>query len=134
MKNLTEFINEQLAEVVEEPVVEITEGKIESEQDFRDYAENKFKEAFGDDLDEDKMKKTIDGILDDNKDDFLAVLLFPGLVTYIDLVDKLDNISTILSHFELSAALTKSIIEICRAIITNQNLVFEIHFLHQNRF
>ena len=68
MKTLTEFINEQLAEVVETPVVEITEGKIESEQDFRDYAENKFKEAFGDDLDEDKMKKTIDGILDDNKD------------------------------------------------------------------
>lgn len=68
MKNLTEFINEQLAAVVETPVVEITEGKIESEQDFRDYAENKFKEAFGDDLDEDKMKKTIDGILDDNKD------------------------------------------------------------------
>lgn len=68
MKNLTEFINEQLAEVVETPAAEITEGKIESEQDFRDYAENKFKEAFGDDLDEDKMKKTIDGILDDNKD------------------------------------------------------------------
>lgn len=67
MKNLTEFINEQLAEVVEEPVVEITEGKIESEQDFRDYAENKFKEAFGDDLDEDKMKKTIDGILSKHK-------------------------------------------------------------------
>ena len=65
MKTLTEFINEQLAET---PAVEITEGKIESEQDFRDYAENKFKEAFGDDLDEDKMKKTIDGILDDNKD------------------------------------------------------------------
>lgn len=68
MKNLTEFINEQLSAVVETPAVEITEGKIESEQDFRDYAENKFKEAFGDDLDEDKMKKTIDGILDDNKD------------------------------------------------------------------
>ncbi len=68
MKNLTEFINEQLAAVAETPAVEITEGKIESEQDFRDYAENKFKEAFGDDLDEDKMKKTIDGILDDNKD------------------------------------------------------------------
>ena len=45
MKTLTEFINEQLAEVVEEPAVEVTEGKIESEQDFRDYAENKFKEA-----------------------------------------------------------------------------------------
>lgn len=68
MKTLTEFINEQLSEVVETPATEITEGKIESEQDFRDYAENKFKKAFGDDLDEDKMKKTIDGILDDNKD------------------------------------------------------------------
>ena len=68
MKTLTEFINAQLAEVVETPAAEITEGKIESEQDFREYAENKFKKAFGDDLDEDKMKKTIDGILDDNKD------------------------------------------------------------------
>ena len=41
MKTLTEFINEQLSEVVENPV-EVTEGKIESEQDFRDAAKAQF--------------------------------------------------------------------------------------------
>ena len=48
------------------PITE--EGEIESEMDFREYAENKFKEAFGDDLDEERMKNTIDGLLDDNQD------------------------------------------------------------------
>ena len=48
------------------PITE--EGEIESEKDFREYAENKFKEAFGDDLDEERMKNTIDGLLDDNQD------------------------------------------------------------------
>lgn len=61
MKNLTEFINEQLnAEVV-------LEGKVTDEKSFREMAEAKFKKAFGDDLDEDKMKKTIDGILSKHK-------------------------------------------------------------------
>jgi alanyl-tRNA synthetase len=41
---------------------------IKDEKSFRDYAENKFKEVFGDKLDEKKMKETIDGILSDNKD------------------------------------------------------------------
>lgn len=41
---------------------------IDSEEDFRDYAENKFKEVFGDDLDEDRMNKVINGLLNDNKD------------------------------------------------------------------
>lgn len=63
MKNLTDFINEQLEEV------NVFESEsIKSEDDFRNYAENKFKEVFGDDLDEDKMNKTIDGILSKNKD------------------------------------------------------------------
>ena len=48
------------------PITE--EGEIESEKDFREYAENKFKEAFGDDLDKERMKNTIDGLLDDNQD------------------------------------------------------------------
>lgn len=69
MKTLRDFINEQL-EVVEIENNEnvITEGEIKSEEDFRAAAKAKFKKAFGDDLDEDKMNKTIDGILKDNKD------------------------------------------------------------------
>lgn len=41
---------------------------IKDEESFRDYAENKFKEVFGDDLDKDKMNSVIDGILSKNKD------------------------------------------------------------------
>lgn len=69
MKTLRDFINEQL-EVVEIENIEnvITEGEIKSEEDFKAAAKAKFKKAFGDDLDEDKMNKTIDGILKDNKD------------------------------------------------------------------
>jgi Zn-dependent M32 family carboxypeptidase len=44
------------------------EESIKSEEDFREYARNKFEEVFGDDLDEDKMNETIDGLLKDNKD------------------------------------------------------------------
>ena len=44
------------------------EDSIKNEKDFRSYAENKFKEVFGDDLDEKQMKDTIDGILEDNKE------------------------------------------------------------------
>lgn len=62
MKHITDFINESLDNDT------IMESKVSSEKDFRDYAENKFKEVFGDDLDEEKMKETIDGLLDDNKD------------------------------------------------------------------
>lgn len=67
MKNITDFINEALA--IETKVNEqfITEGEVTSEKDFRDYAEKKFKEVFGDDLDEKEMKDTIEGLLKDNK-------------------------------------------------------------------
>lgn len=41
---------------------------IKDEKTFRDYAKNKFEEVFGDELDEKKMKETIDGLLKDNKD------------------------------------------------------------------
>jgi hypothetical protein len=61
MKNIAEFLNECLE-------VNEAEETIKSEKDFRDYAENKFKEVFGDELDEDEMKKTIDGLLSDNKE------------------------------------------------------------------
>ena len=63
MKNLTDFINEQLEEV------NVFESEsIKSEADFRDYAENKFKEVFGDELDENEMNETIEGLLNDNKE------------------------------------------------------------------
>ena len=44
------------------------EESIKDEKSFREAAEAKFKEVFKDDLDEDKMKETIDGLLNDNKE------------------------------------------------------------------
>lgn len=44
------------------------EESIKNEKDFREAAKAKFEEVFGDELDEEKMKKTIDGFLEDNKD------------------------------------------------------------------
>lgn len=41
---------------------------IKDEKSFREAARAKFEEVFGDDLDEDKMNETIDGLLKDNKD------------------------------------------------------------------
>jgi hypothetical protein len=62
MKNIADFLFEALnAELV-------MEGEVSSEKDFREYAEKKFKEVFGDELDEDKMNKTVDGLLKDNKE------------------------------------------------------------------
>lgn len=60
MKKLSEFLAEgiQLNE----------EKKVTGEKDFREWAEAKFKEVFGDKLDEKKMKDTIDGLLKDNKE------------------------------------------------------------------
>ena len=77
MKNLTDYINEQLNEneaneqlndEVEVLEAVVNEAEIKSEEDFRAAAKAKFEEAFGDDLDEDKMNDTIEGILNDNKD------------------------------------------------------------------
>lgn len=60
MKNLCEYLAESL----------LCEGEsIKNEKDFRDYAKMKFEKAFGDDLDEEKMNKVIDGILDKYKED-----------------------------------------------------------------
>lgn len=65
MKAFKEYI---LEHIDDEPIVE-AEETIKDEKSFRDYAENKFKEVFGDKLDVDKMKKIIDGIIDDSKDE-----------------------------------------------------------------
>ena len=65
MKTLVEFLNESLMEVEESL---IKEGEITSEKDFKEAACAKFEEVFGDELDEEKMNKTIDGLLNDNKD------------------------------------------------------------------
>ena len=65
MKNLTEFLMEQFEEV---PANVNENETIKSEKDFREAARAKFEEVFGDELDEEKMNKTIDGLLEDNKD------------------------------------------------------------------
>ena len=64
MKSLTDFLNEQFESVTPN----VTEGMISSEEEFRQAAEAKFKEVFGDELDENKMKETIDSLLADNKE------------------------------------------------------------------
>ena len=51
---------------------ESAEDEITSEEEFREYAKKKFEAVFGDDLDEKRMKFTIDGLLDDNKEDVEA--------------------------------------------------------------
>lgn len=72
MKNLVEFMNESLQEEakIQSQEEQLNEGEetIKDEKSFRDYAENKFKEVFGDELDEDEMNETIDGIINDNQD------------------------------------------------------------------
>lgn len=62
MKDLKKHLYEDLKAVTE------TEESITSEKEFREYAKKKFEEAFGDELDEKRMKFTIDGFLKDNKD------------------------------------------------------------------
>lgn len=61
MKNLSEYLMENLKNVQES-------ASIKDEKSFKEAAEAKFKKVFGDELDEDKMNKIIDGILKDNKD------------------------------------------------------------------
>ena len=67
MKNLVDFHNESFEEAPKSKVNE-AEDTIKSEKDFRAAARAKFEEVFGDELDEEKMNKTIDGLLEDNKD------------------------------------------------------------------
>ena len=63
--DLKQFLMERLS--AEEELNE--EESIKSEDEFRAAAEAKFKAVFGDKLDKDKMKETIDGILNDHKED-----------------------------------------------------------------
>lgn len=65
MKNLVDFLNESFEEA---PKVNEAEETIKDEKSFREAARAKFEEVFGDELDEEKMNKTIDGLLEDNKD------------------------------------------------------------------
>lgn len=69
MKNISEFLNECLnkEEIVNNNIQE-SEETIKDEKSFREAARAKFEEVFGDELDEDKMNKTIDGLLEDNKE------------------------------------------------------------------
>lgn len=66
MKNIIDFINEQLNANAE--TIEVNEAKVSSEEDFRNAAKAKFEEVYGDDLDEEKMNDTIEGILKDNSE------------------------------------------------------------------
>lgn len=66
MKTLVEFLNESFETV--NPNITEAEETIKDEKSFREAARAKFEEVFGDELDEDKMNKTIDGLLEDNKD------------------------------------------------------------------
>lgn len=59
MKSFKQFLYEACEE---------EEETILNEKSFREFAKKKFKEVFADELDEDKMKETIDGFLEDNKD------------------------------------------------------------------
>lgn len=88
MQNITEYLYENLCEADEAKIKELekridkaekdaadakkeankAEESITDEKSFRDYAENKFKEVFGDKLDKDRMNNVIDGLLKDNKD------------------------------------------------------------------
>ena len=57
----------KLSEYLKESLINENET-IKDEKSFREAAEAKFIEVFGDDLDEDQMKETIDGLLKDNKE------------------------------------------------------------------
>ena len=71
-KSLSEYLMEKLNEEVKVNVVEADHKKgeptITDEKSFREAARAKFEEVFGDDLDEKKMKDTIDGLLEDNNE------------------------------------------------------------------
>jgi hypothetical protein len=60
MKSINEYLSRQL--------IRETEETINNEKEFKEAARKKFEEVFGDELDEDKMKETIKGLLDDNQD------------------------------------------------------------------
>ena len=68
MKNISDFLNECLDSEVNSNNIQEANETIKDEKSCREAARAKFEEVFGDELDEDKMNKTIDGLLEDNKD------------------------------------------------------------------
>lgn len=64
MLKLSEYLKESL---INESSINENET-IKDEKSFREAAKAEFKEVFGDDLDEDQMKETIDDLLKDNKE------------------------------------------------------------------
>jgi hypothetical protein len=60
MKNITEYMMEHLEDYNE------AKETIDSEKELRSAMEAKFKEVFKDDLDKEKMNKTIDGFCKDH--------------------------------------------------------------------
>ena len=64
MKGITEFLYEAMN-------VSEVEETIKNKDDFRSYAENKFKEVFGDKVNEEEMKKVIDGLIEQQEKDNL---------------------------------------------------------------
>ena len=68
MKNISDFLNECLDSEVNSNNIQEANETIKDEKSFREAARAKFEEVFGDELDDDKMNKTIDGLLEDNKD------------------------------------------------------------------
>lgn len=65
MKSITEFLLEQLEN---DKNILNEEKTISSEKEFREAAKAKFEEVFGDELDEDEMNETIEGLLKDNSE------------------------------------------------------------------
>ncbi len=57
-------LRDMIFEACEEEEIE----SIKSKKDFIDYAKNKFKIVFGDELDKERMNNTIDGLLRNNKE------------------------------------------------------------------
>lgn len=71
MTSLVDFMTESYKEELKNTNLNeqnLNEGEIKDEKAFREYAEKKLKEVFGDKYDEEEAKKTIDGILADNKE------------------------------------------------------------------
>ena len=64
MKDITLFLTEML----NGGKLNENNKTIKDEKSFREYAEAKLKEIFGDEYDEAKAKEMIDGILTDNKE------------------------------------------------------------------
>jgi len=66
MKDIKEFLLEQLE--TEDHNITEAEESIKNADDFRSYAENKFKEVFGDELDEKEMKEVIDSLIKEQEE------------------------------------------------------------------